>query len=91
VQLLGRVRELGHLLAEGAARLAHVTSVRGRGLMLACELDVPAPAVVQRALLEQRLVLNATGPSTLRLLPPLTIDEADVEDALARLARALEG
>jgi acetylornithine/N-succinyldiaminopimelate aminotransferase len=90
-QLLARVRELGHLLAEGAARLEHVSSVRGRGLMLACELDVPAPEVVQRALLEQRLVLNATGPSTLRLLPPLTVDEADVEDALARLAQALEG
>ena len=39
-------------------------AVRGRGLMLACELDVPAPAVVRRALLEQRLVLNATGPTT---------------------------
>jgi acetylornithine/N-succinyldiaminopimelate aminotransferase len=90
-QLLARVRELGHLLADGAARLTHVSSVRGRGLMLACELDVPAPAVVQRALLEQRLILNATGPSTLRLLPPLTIEEADVEDALTRLARALEG
>jgi acetylornithine/N-succinyldiaminopimelate aminotransferase len=89
-QLLARVRELGHLLADGVAHLAHVTAVRGRGLMLACELDVPAPAVVQRALLEQRLVLNATCPSTLRLLPPLTIEQADVQDALARLARALE-
>ena len=36
--------------------------VRGRGLMLACELDVDAPAVVREALLDQRLVLNATGP-----------------------------
>jgi acetylornithine/N-succinyldiaminopimelate aminotransferase len=90
-QLLERVRELGHVLADGAGRLPHVTAVRGRGLMLACELDVPAPAVVQRALLEERLVVNATGASTLRLLPPLTIDEADVQEALARLARVLEG
>ncbi len=90
-QLLERVRVLGQTLADRAAQLPHVTGVRGRGLMLACELDVPAPAVVQRALLEQRLVLNATGPSTLRLLPPLTIDQDDVEDAFARLARALEG
>lgn len=90
-QLLERVRELGHMLADGAGRLPHVAAVRGRGLMLACELDVPAPAVVQRALLEERLVVNATGASTLRLLPPLTIDEADVQEALARLARALEG
>jgi acetylornithine/N-succinyldiaminopimelate aminotransferase len=75
-QLLARVRELGQRLAEGLAHLPHVSSVRGRGLMLACELDIGAPEVVRRALLDQRLIVNATGPSTLRLLPPLTIGEA---------------
>jgi acetylornithine/N-succinyldiaminopimelate aminotransferase len=89
--LLASVRELGRLLAGGLERLPHVRAVRGRGLMLACELDVPAPAVVERALREQRLVANATGPSTLRLLPPLTIGPDDVQDALERLAGALEG
>ena len=59
--LLKRVRELGQRLAGGLEGLPHVTAVRGRGLMLACELDVSAPAVVRRALLEQQLVLNATG------------------------------
>jgi predicted acetylornithine/succinylornithine family transaminase len=90
-QLLARVGELGELLKEGLARLRHVAEVRGRGLMLACELDVNAPDVVSRALLEQRLILNATGANTLRLLPPLTIDEADIAQALTRLAGALEG
>ena len=89
--LLARVRELGQRLAAGLERLPHVCTVRGRGLMLACELDVQAPAVARRALLEQRLVVNATGPDTLRLLPPLTIGEAEVDEALARLAGALEG
>jgi acetylornithine/succinyldiaminopimelate/putrescine aminotransferase len=79
------------MLAEGLERLPHVVSVRGRGLMLACELDVEAPAVVRRALLEQRLVLNATGPTTLRLLPPLTIGAQDIDEALRRLRAALEG
>jgi acetylornithine/N-succinyldiaminopimelate aminotransferase len=90
-ELLAGVRERGRLLLAGLERLPHVVSVRGRGLMLACELDVPAPELVRRALLHQRIVLNATGPTTLRLLPPLTIDEADVDEALARLAGALEG
>jgi acetylornithine/N-succinyldiaminopimelate aminotransferase len=90
-QLLARVRERGDQLAEGLRRMAHVLAVRGRGLMLACELDVDAPAVVRRALLEQRLILNATGPTTLRLLPPLTISEDDVQTALTRLAAALAG
>ena len=89
--LLARVRELGQRLTAGLERLAHVVSVGGRGLMLACELDIDAPALVRRALLEQRLVLNATGPSTLRLLPPLTLGEHEIDDALARLARAMEG
>lgn len=89
--LLASVRELGERLCAGLERLPHVVAVRGRGLMIACELDVPAPALVRRALLDERLVLNATGPTTLRLLPPLTIGADEVDTALARLASALEG
>jgi predicted acetylornithine/succinylornithine family transaminase len=90
-RLLERVRELGGRLAAGLVGLPHVLSVRGRGLMLACELDVPAPAIARRALIDQRIVVNATGPTTLRLLPPLTIGEAEVDDALARLQAVLAG
>ena len=90
-RLLASVGELGERLAARLEQLPHVVSVRGRGLMIACELDVPAPGVARRALLEQRLVLNATGPTTLRLLPPLTISAAEIEEALTRLSAALEG
>jgi predicted acetylornithine/succinylornithine family transaminase len=87
--LLARVRELGEHLRHAVAELPGVTEVRGRGLMLAFELAAGgAPQVVARALSEQRLVLNATGPTTVRLLPPLTIDQAHADDAIARL-RAL--
>jgi acetylornithine/succinyldiaminopimelate/putrescine aminotransferase len=47
-----------------------------------------APKIVRRALLEQRLVCNATGPQTIRLLPPLIIGEAEADEAVDRL-RAL--
>ena len=87
--LLSRVRELGARLAAGLETLPHVLSVRGRGLMLACELDVPAPALARRALLSERLIVNATGPTTLRLLPPLIVTAAEIDDALARLGAAL--
>jgi acetylornithine/N-succinyldiaminopimelate aminotransferase len=89
--LLARVRELGAMLMEGLEHLPHVTTVRGRGLMLACELEVSAPELARRALLEQRLVVNATGPGTLRLLPPLTVAEEQLQDALARLRALLGG
>jgi acetylornithine/N-succinyldiaminopimelate aminotransferase len=88
-RLLESVREQGLTLAAGLERLPHVLAVRGRGLMLACELDISAPEVVRRALLEQRLVVNATGPSTVRLLPPLTIGDGEIADALERLGAAL--
>ncbi|MGA9316380.1 MAG: acetylornithine/succinylornithine family transaminase [Solirubrobacteraceae bacterium] len=87
--LLDGVRKCGASLADGLARLPHVVAVRGRGLMLACELDVSAPAVMRRALLDERLIVNATGPATLRLLPPLTVSDEEIEDALARLAGSL--
>src|SRR5262249_41557156 len=74
--LLARVRELGERLREGVARLPGVGEIRGRGLMLAFELtEGGAPDLVLRALQEQRIVLNATSPTTVRLLPPLIIDE----------------
>ncbi len=89
-ELLARVQELGQRLLAGLLELPHVVGVRGRGLMLACEVDVSAPEVVRRALLEQRLVLNATGPTTVRLLPPLTVREQEVDEALGRLGAALQ-
>ena len=87
--LLARVRELGERLAEGARELPRVVEVRARGLMVAADVDADAPGVARRALLEQRLVVNATGPRTLRFLPPLVVSEAEVDDALGRLRTLL--
>jgi len=70
------------------ADLPGVRDVRGLGLMRAIEVD-GGPDLVRRALLEQRLVLNATGPTTVRFLPPLTIAEDDVDEALRRVAAVL--
>jgi acetylornithine/N-succinyldiaminopimelate aminotransferase len=88
--LLARVRQLGEALLHRLAELPGVAAVRGRGLMLAFDLaEGGAPALVERALLRERLVLNATGPTTVRLLPPLVVGDAEVDDALARLKRLL--
>ncbi|HEU4976794.1 MAG TPA: acetylornithine transaminase [Baekduia sp.] len=93
-ELLARVRALGEHARHRLADLPGVVEVRGRGLMLAAELDAgrtePATALVGRALRDERLILNATGPTTVRLLPPLTITEAELDDALDRLGRLLD-
>jgi acetylornithine/N-succinyldiaminopimelate aminotransferase len=85
--LLEHVVALGARFAAGLDQLPFAARVRGRGLMLAIDLvdGVSAPELARRALLEQRLVVNATGPGTVRFLPPLVAEEADVDDALTRL------
>jgi predicted acetylornithine/succinylornithine family transaminase len=88
--LLASVEELGERLRHSLAELPQVTTVRGRGLMVAADLDgIDAPALARRALTEQRLVLNATGPHTLRLLPALIVTEAEIDDAVERLSKLL--
>ena len=94
--LLSRVRVLGDRLRVGLEELrsaGRLTDVRGRGLMLGAdvpaELEGGAPAVVARAL-EQGIVLNATGPVTLRFLPPLVVTERDVEQVLEFLREGCE-
>ncbi|MFZ0376920.1 MAG: acetylornithine transaminase [Solirubrobacteraceae bacterium] len=85
--LLERVRKTGDRLALGLAALPYVVSVRGRGLMQAMDIDhhLDAPELARRALLAQRLVVNATGPATIRLEPPLIVTDEEVDEAVTRL------
>jgi acetylornithine/N-succinyldiaminopimelate aminotransferase len=85
---LAEVGAKGERLEAGLRELP-VDTIRGRGLMLAFDVD-DARDLARTALTEHRLVLNATGPRTIRLLPPLTVGEDEIDDALKRL-RALLG
>jgi predicted acetylornithine/succinylornithine family transaminase len=86
-ELLDRVRSLGERLMAALTELPFVSDVRGRGLMVGVDVvpDVSAPELARRALLEQRLVVNATGPSTIRFEPPLIVTETEIDEAVARL------
>jgi acetylornithine/N-succinyldiaminopimelate aminotransferase len=80
---------LAEVGAKGERLLAGVenqfASARGRGLMVAFEVE-DARGYAKRLLLDQRLVVNATGPTTIRLLPPLTVSNDEIDAALGRLA-----
>lgn len=84
------VEEVGAYLRGKLAALPHVKEVRGLGLMVAAEFEdaVDAPAVVLAAL-DKGLLLNATGPHTLRFLPPLICSREDVDELIARLTTLL--
>ena len=80
---------LADVVEKGARLAAGLPDPRGRGLMLGFEVE-DARSFASRALLEQRLVVNATGPTTIRLLPPLTVSNEEIDDALSRLHELLE-
>lgn len=86
------VEKVGAYLQQRLSQLPHVTEVRGFGLMQACDLDAQCAAfeVVDRGL-EEGILINATGPHTLRFLPPLTCTEADVDLLIERLKKILAG
>ena len=83
--------KVGAYMEAKLAKLPHVTEVRGRGLMLGCDLDDAAGDahdIVARAL-AAGAVINATGAHTLRFLPPLVCEEADVDSLIEILAGVL--
>ncbi|WP_434992617.1 acetylornithine transaminase [Arthrobacter sp. Ld5] len=70
---LDHASDVGGLLADRLAATEGVTAVRGQGLLIGFDVDgAYAPAAVQAAL-AAGFIINATGPSTLRLAPPLIL------------------
>lgn len=93
-QLPQRAAVLGErLLARLRERLGghpHVVAIRGLGLMVGIELDRECQELVGLALERERLLITVTRGSTIRLLPPLVCDEAQMDDIVERLGRVLE-
>ena len=77
-------------LREWASSTGIVDEIRGRGLMIGVELNQPVARKIMLKCLENGLVLNAVGDTILRFLPPLIIDESDVDEAMEKLNRSWE-
>ena len=86
--LLARVGVRGEELRAGLGGLGAVRESRGRGLLVGAELDRPAGPVAQECL-EHGLLVTSAGERVLRLTPPLTIERADVDEALDILREVL--
>lgn len=93
--LVERAAEVGAYFRQQLERLRArqplVTAVRGLGLLLAFDLarDVAADLVAQ--CLKRGLLINNTGPRTIRLAPPLVLRQADVDEAVGIIGEALAG
>ncbi len=85
--LLAKVR--GEYLEKRLMALEGVSSVRGLGLLLAAELAQENAGVVAARCLQQGLIVNAVTASALRLEPPLTISEEEIDEGVGILDRVL--
>jgi acetylornithine/N-succinyldiaminopimelate aminotransferase len=79
----------GGRLAAGLAATPGVVAVRGRGLLLGAELDGRPASDVACQLLDAGLVTNPVTATALRLAPPITVSDDEIDEALAILAEVL--
>jgi len=76
-------------LNELAKRFPFVREIRGFGLMLGIELDIPGKQIVLDAM-EEGVLLNCTHDTVLRMLPPYILTEQDVDRAMTVLTRVFK-
>ena len=92
-RLMDNARAMGARFVDGLAALVAdqlAVEVRGRGLMIGVETAGPvARQAMAIARDRHRLLVNATGDTTLRIVPPLTINADEVDEAISRLRAAL--
>ncbi len=81
--LLDQLRQLQHTSK-------HITEVRGRGLMAGAVLDIPHSEVRSRLVHQEHCFTGCAGTNILRILPPLCLTKAEVDDFIARLKRVLD-
>ncbi|MBO4905900.1 MAG: aminotransferase class III-fold pyridoxal phosphate-dependent enzyme [Bacteroidaceae bacterium] len=78
--IMSRLREL---------QLPHVTDIRGRGLMIGIELDMPYKDVRNSLLLNEHVFTGCAGTNVLRLLPPLCLSMDEADEFIQKLKNVL--
>ncbi len=89
-ELAQNVQEVGAYLRAQLEGIPAVHDVRGYGLIVGCDLEdgINAPDVVSKAC-EKGFILNATGPHTLRFIPPLICEKTNVDGLIQTLKEIL--
>ena len=91
--LVENAHEVGEYLIAQLKELqkteSHILDVRGRGLMIGIDLDIPHKDVRQPLIYQEHCFTGCAGTNILRLLPPLCLTKADADDFINRLKKTL--
>jgi len=88
-QVAKKGEHLERRLRSLADRHPMVTEIRGKGLLWALELDREAAEQAVRLSLDEGLLINNVKPTALRLMPPLTVSEDELDEAVDIIDRVL--
>lgn len=90
-QLIENAASVGTYLMDSikAMNLPHVVEVRGRGMMIGIELDVPYKEIRTKLLFEQHVFTGCSGTHVLRLLPPLCLTKVEADEFLNKFQTVL--
>lgn len=90
-KLVENAHEVGEYLIQRLKdeKLPHVVDIRGRGLMIGIELDMPYKEPRTRLIKEQHCFTGCSGTNVIRLLPPLCMTKENADDFINRFKQVL--
>ena len=89
--LAGNAKKMGDYFSEKLAKMPHVKEVRHQGLLVGVEFDDAVSGVeVKHACLDRKLLITAIGAHTIRMVPPLIVNEEQCDKAVEIITEAVE-
>lgn len=87
--LVTNAANTGAYLIEKMKSFPKIKEIRGKGLMIGIEMEMPAKELRNKLLFEEKVFTGASGTHVIRLLPPLTLTNGDADVFLTRFYHAL--
>lgn len=88
-RLVENAAAMGQRLKEALAGIPEIKEVRGQGLMIALEFDAPVAEIRKKLLFDCHIFTGVSGKNIIRLLPPLTIGEKEIQLFIDKLKLTL--
>ena len=90
--LVENAREVGEYLMTRIKNIQspHITDIRGRGLMIGIDLDIPHKDVRQPLIYQEHCFTGCAGTNVLRLLPPLCLTKQEADEFIEKLTKVLK-